>query len=179
MYICLLFNLNFLCASVVTTFLVLTHCLHYCMALFSYGDNGAKGVGPNCCSFKAIAWQQLHLWCKQGLLYVATVFVCFVVRLFALFLIFIVCVFLFIYFLRDSNMISISTVEFRYYVVIIVLVNLGKPSLSYTGLNQLRLISFQWTSEPEAGLWISDLDFHCKPFAFCLLYCQNFWSRMS
>ena len=40
-------------------------------------------------------------------------------------------------------MISISTAEFRYYVVIIVLVNLGKPSLSYTGLNQLRLISFQ------------------------------------
>ena len=28
---------------------------------------------------------------------------------------------------RDSNVISIVTVEFRYYVVIIVLVNLGKP----------------------------------------------------
>ena len=30
-------------------------------------------------------------------------------------------------FFRDSNMISISTVEFRYYVVIIIPVNLGKP----------------------------------------------------
>ena len=30
-------------------------------------------------------------------------------------------------FFRDSNMISISKVEFRYYVVIIILVNLGKP----------------------------------------------------
>ena len=30
-------------------------------------------------------------------------------------------------FFRDSNMISISKVEFRYYVVITILVNLGKP----------------------------------------------------
>ena len=30
------------------------------------------------------------------------------------------------FFFRDSNMISIGTVEFRYYVVIIILVNLGK-----------------------------------------------------
>ena len=30
-------------------------------------------------------------------------------------------------FFRDSNMISIGIVEFRYYVVIIILVNLGKP----------------------------------------------------
>ena len=30
-------------------------------------------------------------------------------------------------FFRDSNMISIGTVEFRYYVVITRLVNLGKP----------------------------------------------------
>ena len=29
-------------------------------------------------------------------------------------------------FFRDSNMISIGIVEFRYYVVIIILVNLGK-----------------------------------------------------
>ena len=34
-----------------------------------------------------------------------------------------VCVF----FSRDSNMISIGTVEFRYYIVIIILVNLEKP----------------------------------------------------
>ena len=41
------------------------------------------------------------------------------------------------------------------------------------------MISFQWISESEVGLWISDLDFHCKVLAFCILYCQNFWPRMS
>ena len=30
----------------------------------------------------------------------------------------------------------------------------------------MRLISFQWTSESEVGLWISDLDFHCKVLRF-------------
>ena len=35
--------------------------------------------------------------------------------------------FCFCCFFWDSNMISIDTVEFRYYVVIIILVNLGKP----------------------------------------------------
>ena len=44
--------------------------------------------------------------------------------LFVLMLLFLcVCVF---FFFRDSNMISIATVEFRYYVAIILLVNLGK-----------------------------------------------------
>ena len=37
-----------------------------------------------------------------------------------------VCLFLF-FFSRDNNIISIGTVEFRYYVVIIIPVNLGKP----------------------------------------------------
>ena len=46
--------------------------------------------------------------------------------LFSFFSCFLVC--LFVVFFRDSNMISIGTVEFRYYVVIIILVNLGKPS---------------------------------------------------
>ena len=31
------------------------------------------------------------------------------------------------FFFKDSNMISIGTVEFRYYVVIIILVDVGKP----------------------------------------------------
>ena len=56
---------------------------------------------------------------------------------------------------------------------------LGKRSLSYRGLRQLRLITFQWTSESEVGQWISDLDFYWKVFAFCILYCQNFWPRVS
>ena len=60
----------------------------------------------------------------------------FVFLLFFVFVFFIVCFFSFHLFLllllllsffRDSNMISISKVEFRYYVVIIILVNLGKP----------------------------------------------------
>ena len=50
--------------------------------------------------------------------------------------------------------------------------------LSYKGLGQLTLISFRWTSQSNAGLWISDLDFHCNVFAFCILYCQNFSPNM-
>ena len=53
---------------------------------------------------------------KHGLLHVVAVFVCFVV----------VCLFVFYFYFRDSNMISIGATEFRYYVVIIKLVNLGK-----------------------------------------------------
>ena len=34
------------------------------------------------------------------------------------------------------------------------------------GLRQLILVSFQWTSESDAGLWISDLDFYCKLLRF-------------
>ena len=49
--------------------------------------------------------------------------------LFVLLLLFCVCVCLCVcfFFSRDSNMISIGTVEFRYYVAIIIPVNLGKP----------------------------------------------------
>ena len=53
---------------------------------------------------------------------------------------------------------------------------LGK-TLNYMGLRPLRLISFQWSSGSESILWISDSDFHCKFFVFCILYCQNFWTR--
>ena len=35
--------------------------------------------------------------------------------------------FCFLFLTRDSNMISIGTVEFRHYVAIIIPVNLGKP----------------------------------------------------
>ena len=59
------------------------------------------------------------------LLYVVAVFVCFVV---VCLFVFVFCLFwVFFLLFRDSNMISIGTVEFRYYVVIIILVNLGKP----------------------------------------------------
>ena len=44
-----------------------------------------------------------------------------------LFVLFFFFVFFACDFFRDNNMISIGTVEFRYYVVIIILVNLGKP----------------------------------------------------
>ena len=39
----------------------------------------------------------------------------------------VLCVCLCSFFSRDNNMISIGTVEFRYYVNIIIPVNLGKP----------------------------------------------------
>ena len=39
---------------------------------------------------------------------------------------FVLLLLFFFFFFRDSNMISIGTVEFRY-VVILILVNLGKP----------------------------------------------------
>ena len=47
--------------------------------------------------------------------------------LFVLLLLVVVVVVFFLFFFRDSNMISIGIVEFRYYVVIIILMNLGKP----------------------------------------------------
>ena len=60
---------------------------------------------------------------KQGVLHVVVIFVCFVVVYssdvkFSVFLLF----------LRDINMISTSSVEFRYYAVIIKLVKLRKLS---------------------------------------------------
>ena len=44
----------FLCASPASTFLVLKHCLHYCVASFNYGDSRARDVGPTCWSFRAM-----------------------------------------------------------------------------------------------------------------------------
>ena len=57
---------------------------------------------------------------------------CFYMLLLFLFALLSFCLFYFSFlliflFFRDSNMISISTVGFRYYVVIIILVNLEKP----------------------------------------------------
>ena len=134
MYICLFFNLYFLCASVVTTFLV-----HY-LAMETMGQGmqvltvvHSKQLRDSSSTCDVSRGYYMLLLFLFVLLFIFLFYFSFLLFVF----------FLFIYFLRDSNMISISTVEFRYYVVIIVLVNLGKPSLSYTGLNQLRLISFQ------------------------------------
>ena len=48
-----------------------------------------------------------------------------------LFVLLFLCVWVFVFFFffltRDSNMISIGTVEFRHYIAIIIRVNLGKP----------------------------------------------------
>ena len=41
------------------------------------------------------------------------------------------------------------------------------------------MINFQGTRESEVSLWISDSSFHSEVFAFCIFYCQNFWSKMS
>ena len=72
-------------------------------------------------------------------------------------------------------MISVGTVEFGYCCYYNTS-ELGK-TLSYKGLRQLRLISFQWTSEFDAGLWISDLDFHCKVFAFYIFTFSEFLTK--
>ena len=50
---------------------------------------------------------------------------CFVFFVFVFFVV--VVVFSLCFFFRDSNIISIGTVEFRYYVVILIPVNLAKP----------------------------------------------------
>ena len=46
--------------------------------------------------------------------------------LFVLFFFYCLFVVFFLHFFKDNNMISISTVEFRYYLIIIILVNSGK-----------------------------------------------------
>ena len=95
----------FLCAGSATTFLVLKHCLHHCVVSSNYGESRARDAVPICWSFGAIAWYHLHLWCKQGLLCVVAVFVCFVVvfwgffSLFCLVLFFVLfCFFCFCFF---------------------------------------------------------------------------------
>ena len=51
-------------------------------------------------------------------------FVCFI---FLFYCLFVLLLLLFSFFCRDGNMISVNTVDFRYYVVVAILVNLGKP----------------------------------------------------
>ena len=41
-------NHNYFCTSPATTLLVLTHCLHYRVASFNYGDSWAMDVRPIC-----------------------------------------------------------------------------------------------------------------------------------
>ena len=102
---------------------------------------------------------------KTGAIICCCCFVCFVVVLLCLF-----CTYF-----RD--MISIATYRVQILCCYYVTSELGEI-LSYKGLGQLTLISFRWTSQSNAGLWISDLDFHCNVFAFCILYCQNFSPNM-
>ena len=52
---------------------------------------------------------------------------CFVLFFFVFVFFVVVVVFSLCFFFRDSNIISIGTVEFRYYVVILIPVNLAKP----------------------------------------------------
>ena len=91
------------------------------MASFNYGDSRGRDVGPTSVDHSEQLPDTISPVMKQGLLYAAAVFVCFVV---VCFLCVCVCVFS-----SDSNMISIGTVEFRYYVAIIIPVNLEKPEI--------------------------------------------------
>ena len=159
------------CVSPLTTFLVLTHCLHDCVASFNYSNSGVCRpylliIQSNC----QIASPSM-IW-KQGLLYVHAAFVCFVdvVSSYGGNVFFFCFFFLF---LRDIHTIFISTVEFRYDVVIIILVNF-KKTLSDKGWKQLRLISFQGVFGLEAGLLISVLNFNGEFFSFWM--CR--WTEM-
>ena len=104
------------------------------------------------------------MWCNQWLLHVVAVFGWFLFFslfffLFLLFAYFFTFSSFYFSFFRDCNMVSISIVEFRYYVIIILLVDFRR---------QLRLINFQWISESEGGQWVLDSDFPCK--CFCVLF---------
>ena len=90
----------FLCASPVTTFLVSTHCLRYRVASLEQFPDSISSYDVN---------RGYYIYCCFCFFYCF----CFFVVLFFVF--------------RDSNMISIGAVEFRYYVVIIILLNLRKP----------------------------------------------------
>ena len=115
-----------LCSSPATTLLTLTQCLHYFVASFNYDDSGARDAGP------VDHLQQLLdsiSTCDVNRGSYMLLLVSFVL-LFCLFLFFFFIVYSFVYFFhffRDSYIISITAAEFRYYVVVIILVNFGKP----------------------------------------------------
>ena len=75
-------------------------------------------------------------------------------------------------------MISISRVE-----ILCCYYNTGElgKTLGYKGLRQLRLISFQWTSGSEAGLWIwiwiCRLGFSLEIFCFFYFILSEFLTK--
>ena len=98
----------------------------YCVASLNYGGSGRNDLGPTYWSFKQLPDSISICDVKQEHLYIAIVFVCFVIACLLFCFVFYYFFFFFWFiFLRDSNMISISTVAFRYYFI--VLGNLGKP----------------------------------------------------
>ena len=116
-----------LCSSPATTLLTLTQCLHYFVASFNYDDSGARDAGP------VDHLQQLldsisTCDVNRGSYMLLLVSFVLLFCLFVFFFFFIVYSFVyFFHFFRDSYIISITAAEFRYYVVVIILVNLGKP----------------------------------------------------
>ena len=118
----------FFCANPATTFLALGHCLNYCVDSFNYDDSGARDEALLLDHSEQLL--DSISTCDVNTGYYILLLILFVLLfcLFDLFLFFIVFSFAhFIPFLRDSHIISITTAEFIYYVVIIILVNLGKP----------------------------------------------------
>ena len=83
---------NFLCASSATTFMVLTHCLHYCVASCNYGDSRARDAGPTCWPFRAMPDNISTCDVNRGyymlllFLFVLLLFACFCFLLFCFFL---------------------------------------------------------------------------------------------
>ena len=104
--------------SPATNFLVLTHCLHYCVASFNSRE---RDLGSTCYHSEqlpnSIFTCTVNRGCCMSLRFCFLVFCLFY---FTFFVFYIYLLF------RDSNMISIGAVEFRCYIVVIILVNLEK-----------------------------------------------------
>ena len=126
-----LFFYFFLCASPATTFLELTHCFHYRLTSFNYGDSRARDVGL-CVDYSeqlpdSIFTCDVNRGYYTLLLVLLVLLLSFVVFSFVLFCFgfgFFCCCFVLL-FLGIAD--SIGAVDLRYYIVIIKLVTLGKP----------------------------------------------------
>ena len=72
-------------------------------------------------------------------------------------------------FFKDSNKHDFYNYSRVYILCYYYNTNEPGKTLRYKGLRQFRLISFQWTSQSETGLWISNLDFYYLCFVFYIV----------
>lgn len=164
-----IFIFLFICVLLATTFLVLTHCFALLWGVIWQWWQWGNGSKPYLLILRSNCLIA-SLPVKQGLLCVAFVvvvvaFVCLVVvnnSSNALFWFFSFSFFPFLlfsifsfYIFKDNSIISISTVEIKYYVVIIILMNLGKPeSIGAKAIRITQLSKKLWAW--KGSLRISD-----------------------